>query len=131
MQISILAVIIIGVLSMALGFVWYGPLFGKPWMKEVGFTEEDIKNGPGVGYLFTFIAAMVMGAVTSLLVHLFNITALADGAAFGALVAIGYIGTSFATNYIFTDKSLRLYLIDFGYQGLFVVLASIVATLVR
>lgn len=26
--------------SLVIGFLWYGPLFGKAWMKESGMTEE-------------------------------------------------------------------------------------------
>jgi len=27
---------------MIIGFVWYGPLFGNAWMKEMGFTKESL-----------------------------------------------------------------------------------------
>lgn len=29
---------------MIIGFVWYGPLFGKAWMSQMGFTEESLKE---------------------------------------------------------------------------------------
>jgi uncharacterized membrane protein len=29
---------------MFLGSIWYGPLFGKAWMGEMGFTEESLKD---------------------------------------------------------------------------------------
>ena len=29
---------------MVLGSIWYGPLFGKSWMNEMGFTEESLKD---------------------------------------------------------------------------------------
>jgi hypothetical protein len=29
---------------MIIGFVWYGPLFGKAWMNQMGFTEESLKD---------------------------------------------------------------------------------------
>lgn len=29
---------------MVVGFVWYGPLFGKAWMNQMGFTEESLKD---------------------------------------------------------------------------------------
>ena len=31
--------------AFVIGWVWYGPLFGKTWMKLNGFTEEDLKEG--------------------------------------------------------------------------------------
>jgi hypothetical protein len=41
MEINYYAVIVCAVLSMVIGFLWYGPLFGKKWMEIVGATEMD------------------------------------------------------------------------------------------
>jgi Protein of unknown function (DUF1761) len=41
MEINYLAVFTCAVLSMVLGSVWYGPLFGKKWMEITGATECD------------------------------------------------------------------------------------------
>lgn len=38
------AVLVCGVVSMILGSVWYGPLFGKMWMKVIGATEMDVQK---------------------------------------------------------------------------------------
>jgi hypothetical protein len=43
MEINLLAVLACGVLAMVIGYVWYGPLFGKKWMEVVGATEMDIE----------------------------------------------------------------------------------------
>ena len=48
-----------------LGGVWYGPLFGKLWMTEFNFTEEDLKQRNaaktfGLAILLAFIAAWVL-----------------------------------------------------------------------
>ena len=38
------AVIVSAILAIAVGSVWYSPLlFGQPWMKAVGFTEDDME----------------------------------------------------------------------------------------
>jgi len=33
------AVLVCGVVAMALGFVWYGPLFGKKWLELIGSNK--------------------------------------------------------------------------------------------
>jgi hypothetical protein len=43
MEINLLAVLACGLLAMVIGYVWYGPLFGKKWMEVVGATEMDIE----------------------------------------------------------------------------------------
>ena len=55
--INYLAVLVCAILAMALGFVWYGPLFGKKWMKLVcadEMTEEQKKASmKGMWKLYT------------------------------------------------------------------------------
>lgn len=43
-QINYLAILLCTVLSMVLGSIWYGPLFGKPWMKMMGMSKEGMKG---------------------------------------------------------------------------------------
>ena len=60
--INYIAVLLSAIANMVLGFLWYGPLFGKQWMKLSGITMP--KNGPPPGmwkhYLMAFIATIVM-----------------------------------------------------------------------
>lgn len=42
MEINYWAVLVCGIVSMIIGSIWYGPLFGKAWMKIVGVTAEDM-----------------------------------------------------------------------------------------
>ena len=47
MIINYLAVVSSAILAMAVGFVWYGPLFGKTWLKITGMSsmsEEQQKR---------------------------------------------------------------------------------------
>ncbi len=132
MQFSVLAAVVVGVASIVLGFIWYGPLlFGKLWAKLIGFTDEDLKRGSPVMYLLPVVSGIVMGGVTSYLVLALGITAALDGIALGLLLGVGYITTSFATNYFFQRKNVRLFLLDAGYQVLNVVIAGLITTLVR
>lgn len=131
MPFNIFAALATGVASLILGFIWYGPLFSKLWMKEVGLRESDLKNGPGVGYLLAFISSTFMGAVASFVITRFSIVELTEGAMFGLLFGLGFVTTTFATNYIFAQKSIKLFLIDSGYQTLLVIIATVLAILIR
>ncbi|MGA0285373.1 MAG: DUF1761 domain-containing protein, partial [Saprospiraceae bacterium] len=33
-----------GPCAIFIGAMYYGPLFGKPWMKSIGFAEDDLKK---------------------------------------------------------------------------------------
>lgn len=46
MEVSInyLAVIVAAVAAMGLGFLWFGPLFGKQWKELMGWTGESMQQ---------------------------------------------------------------------------------------
>jgi hypothetical protein len=49
------AVLVAGISAFVVGGVWYSPgLFGKAWMKDNNFTEEQIKKGGNKGKVFGF-----------------------------------------------------------------------------
>ncbi|RJQ36374.1 DUF1761 domain-containing protein [Candidatus Parcubacteria bacterium] len=64
--INYVAVVAAAVASMAVGFLWYGPLFGSMWKRYMGFTGESMKAmkmtplGATIG---GFIGALVMAYV--------------------------------------------------------------------
>ncbi len=66
-----LAIVIAGLIPMALGFVWYHPkVFGSAWMKSLGFTEDSLKQGNmavtmGLGTLISFDLAWKMNEWSS------------------------------------------------------------------
>src|SRR4030065_2527026 len=41
-----LAVLVGVVASNALGVLWYGPLFSKPWLQALGQKEEELQSRP-------------------------------------------------------------------------------------
>ena len=49
------------VVSMIIGFLWYGPLFGKAWAKEIGLPP-DFKPAPAV-----FVKAIVLQCIGAFL----------------------------------------------------------------
>lgn len=68
-EINYLAVFICGVFSMALGFVWYGPLFGNKWLEVVGADKLDIaarkemQKKAGPLYFIQFLLALFQVSV--------------------------------------------------------------------
>lgn len=67
-QIPIVPVVVATVLQMLLGMVWYGPLFGKTWMRLVHLpdrqpTSAEIKRSMTLGTLATFIATYFLAVL--------------------------------------------------------------------
>jgi hypothetical protein len=65
MEMNFLAILVAALSTLVVGFIWYGPLFGKAWMAETGFTEEELKKGNmlkifGLTIVFSLMFAMIM-----------------------------------------------------------------------
>jgi hypothetical protein len=112
------AVLVAGISSMVLGALWYSPaLFAHAWMRESGMTAEKGQNanmGKVMGTAFVlaligaFVFAMFLGPKPEL------------GFALGAGCSAGlcWVAGSFGINYLFEQRSLKLFLINGGYHTL-------------
>lgn len=63
-----LAVLVASLAAFAVGFVWYGPLFGKKWASLHGFTEESMKESNmvlifGGAFVATFLICSIMASI--------------------------------------------------------------------
>ncbi len=62
-----LAVILGTILSMALGALWYGPLFGQLWLKMIEKSADELEADP-MDYLKTSLAAFAAMVVLNAVV---------------------------------------------------------------
>lgn len=58
LQINYAAIAVVVVATFILGFLWYTPLFGKAWAKEMGF---DTNKKPKTGEMVRGMIIMVVG----------------------------------------------------------------------
>jgi hypothetical protein len=122
-----LAVIVSTVAAFGLGGRWYSnALFGKTWLQEVGLTEEAVNNANmpktfGTTFVLQFLAvtalAALIGADSSWL----------TGLQTGLMVSVFWVATAYGITYLFEQRSLRIFLINAGYN---VVLFAIVGTII-
>ena len=114
-DINYLAVLVAGLLNMAIGFVWYGPLFAKAWMKESKLSMKDIGNGPGPGYAIVAVGGLLQAYILAHFIDFTNATTWLEGATTAIWIWLGFVATSYTATYIFSKKSLKLWSIDTGY----------------
>ncbi len=108
-----LAIIVATLSTFVLGAIWYGPLFGKPWMKEHGFTEEDLKNANmakiyGTAFVLEFIMAVNLA-------FFLNGLKVQDGIIYGFATGFGWVAMAIGVNYLFSRNSFKLWFIDAFY----------------
>jgi hypothetical protein len=116
------AIFLSAVASMVLGFLWYGPIFGKPWMRMMGLDPNCVtpesKKGMWKTYLVSFISALIMAAVVNLVINLVIVFELAAAMKIGFVLWLGFVATTGISEYLYTDKPkpFALYFINTGYQ---------------
>jgi hypothetical protein len=124
-DINYLAVLVAGISNMVVGFLWYGPLFGKPWIKEMGWENkspeemEAMKSKMMPMYAKSFIGALLMAYVFAHVLKAFAMAMGQSGAAEalqGALwMWLGFIVPVLYGKVLWEGKSHKLYFIDVFY----------------
>ena len=112
---NLLAIFIAAISGFMVGGIWYGPLFGKAWQREIGLSDEEIQSANmlkiyGTTFLFSVLSAVFLG---HLLAH-FD-TDVTRTMMISTGIAIGFITPAIGTNYLFGRKSGKLFAIDAGY----------------
>jgi hypothetical protein len=127
-----LAVIVSAIVSMAVGAVWYGPLFGKRWMKEVGFTQEDIESGQTWPlYLIAMLNSLCMTFVLANAIAWAGVTGIGGGLLLGALMWIGFTGLTFAVNHAFEGRTIVHWAINSGMYLTSLMIAGVILAVWR
>jgi Protein of unknown function (DUF1761) len=115
-HINFAAVIIAALSSFAVGGLWYSPLmFAVAWMKECDLTEEQAKRA-SMGRIFGLSALAALVMAFNLAAFIGPKASLSFGLFAGAATGIGWVAMSLGVIYLFEQRSLRLWLIDSGYQ---------------
>jgi hypothetical protein len=134
-HINVPAILVCGVVSLIIGFVWYGPLFGKAWAGYTGWTEEKIKTVAGSRmartYVLTFLAALVTAFVLDMFGWAVDARSVTQGLMLGLWTGIGFAAMAFATTHLFEHKPAGLWLIVSGYQIAYQVAAGAILALWR
>lgn len=133
-NVNLLAVLVCGIASMVIGFVWYSKvLFGNVWMKLSGISEAQMKkansNMPML-YGTMFIASLVMAYVLAHFASYAGAVTLMDGVVAGFWAWLGFVATTMLTGVLYEGKPMKLYFINAGYQLVtLVVMGAILASM--
>jgi hypothetical protein len=121
--IDIAAVAVAAAVNIALGFLWYGPLFGKEWMKLQGITPEriaaDKKKGMGKTYAVMTLGAVVMAYVMAHSMVFAEAYLKTSGVASGIMGGfwnwLGFVAPVTVGTVLWDGKPWKLWAINAGY----------------
>jgi hypothetical protein len=110
------AIFVATLLGFAIGGLWYSPLlFAKAWMTECGLSEEQTRQAP-MGRIFGLAALATLVMAFNLAAFIGPKASLSFGLFAGAAAGIGWVAMSLGVIYLFEQRSLKLWLINSGYQ---------------
>lgn len=122
-SINYLAVVVVAIINMVLGWLWYGPLFGQMWTKMMGFSKEHIDaaraKGMGGSYAIMAIGSLLMSWVLATFIgsaeaH-YEIWTASYGVHIALYLWLGLIVPATISSVAFEGKSWKLWFLNVGY----------------
>jgi hypothetical protein len=110
-----LAVLVAALSGFVIGALWYGPLFGKAWMRLTGMTKE---KGAQASMAVTFGGAYVLNVIAALGIATVSVdhTGVMFALHVGLLGAFFFVAPALGVIYLFEQQPFRLWLVNAGYQ---------------
>ena len=130
-------VILIGaVIQMVLGALWYSPLlFGKTWMKWMGYTDKSMEKAKAGGmakyYLAAFVGAVLTSFVLVRIIILIGAVSLSGGMVTALLLWLGFAVPLLLSSVLWEKKPFKVYLLNIAhYLVSFVVVGGMAGVLI-
>lgn len=123
MCVNLWAVLGSAMATMVIGFLWYSPfLFAKPWMQAMGYDPADkarvaeMQKSAGPKYGISFLASILSAFILGKIIYHLAISSALYGMKAGFAVWLAFVMTVQLTDKLFTNRPMKLFLINTGYQ---------------
>lgn len=118
-EINLFAVLISAIASMVIGFLWYGPIFGKQWIKLMKFGNKEISKAKKKGmikyYVANFIATLITAFVLAVFISATGTDSWLEGANIGFWVWLGFLAPVMLGSVIWEGRTVKLYALNVAY----------------
>lgn len=104
-SVNVWAVLVAAFASMMIGVLWYGPVFGKEWMRFAGLSKKDMQRMP-----LSATTAMILGSLVALL------TAYILAVLIGSL-SVSVIGAIVVSLVVYAGIAMPIHLGVFMWEG--------------
>ncbi|MGV8142346.1 MAG: DUF1761 domain-containing protein [Candidatus Pacearchaeota archaeon] len=108
------------VVAYIIGFLWFGPIFGKQWIKLSKMSASDIakakQKSMAKPMILNFIGTFIMAFVFAQLINLVGISTAGQGAVLGFWLWLGFFASStLLGSVLWEGKSWSLYVLTAAY----------------
>lgn len=122
-SVNYLAILVAGVVTFALGMVWYSSMFSQAWSEDTGVSMNK-PNGKNMTHVWSFIGQLL--AVWVLAIIMQSATTTAQAVNYALFIGIFFIGGLALKNYLYEGRSCRLFMINAGYDIVVLVIAALI-----
>jgi hypothetical protein len=142
-QVNYLALLVATVAGFFLSFVWYTPLFGKLWAKEMGFdpSEKPATSAFIKSLLLTVLAVFLIAFVLSSNIAAwtpstwgasnFQISKISQAIQAGVFTWLGFFVSNLLQGVAWEKRSRTLFAIDAGYYLCLLLLIAFIVVYMR
>ena len=129
-EVNWLAVVAATIATFVVGGLWYSPLlFSKAWQREAGLSDEQIR-GASMARIFAGAFALTFVAASVFAFFLGPDSGLAFGASTGFAAGLGWVASALGVLYLFERRTLKLWLINGGYNvAAFTVIGAVIGAI--
>lgn len=113
-QINWVAALVSLIAATVIGTLWYGPLFGKAWMAELGKSPDELKAGQVSAMASAFIANFIAAVILSATLVRFQTASLGEALTYGFLIWLAFTGGQQFMADRFHVRTVKLSLINAG-----------------
>lgn len=119
-QVNWLAILASAVASFIIGWIWYGPLFGKTWMKLNNYGKKEIdaakKKGMMGMLIINFIGTLVTAYVFATLLSALEINAVGQAVQLAFWLWLGFLAATTLLGAVLWDgKPWGLFILNGAY----------------
>ncbi|MBI4049845.1 MAG: DUF1761 domain-containing protein [Candidatus Doudnabacteria bacterium] len=114
--VNYLGVLIAAIASMVVAGIWFTGIFSKPWKRETGKSEEELKKGTKTGLIVSFILALVMAYALGVVMKFANADTAGEVLPIAFLVWLGFVIATSGQDYVTALRSRKLFFINNFYQ---------------
>lgn len=124
-----LAVAVSALAVFMIGWIWYGPLFSKPWASGMGYDQSgDMTMDPKM-LVLSFLLSFFTAWTLSTLLAAGQVADLATALHTTFLIWLGLVATLFALNQVYDSRPWRVWAINVGYHLVGMLVTAAIVTL--
>ena len=126
-EVNLLAVFVATIVGHIIGFLWYGPLLGKAWMKMMNFTKDDMKSMK-IGPMFAMTLSVVIALITNYILAVFlgvsGANSIAEGLSVGFWLWLGFAMPLNLGVFLWEGRPFKLFLFNTAQYLIAILLAA-------